>query len=236
MRVKIYQIDSEKDEHAYRFAPLSYVEKRGGVDPNIYKQVYYGDIDVNNLESLYIRLNEDDRPPLYQGTSLSVSDVVEVFDSEDSNADSKCFYVDSVGYKELDNFDTSLCEEMDGEKAVYITPHHTPLVLNMHINDYKDLSAAVGGFIELTHPFNDEACVIGNDEAKLIGMDGNRKIGQSIYAGPILIVGDNGDENFIPLTDKQVDFYADKFKEIENISEEEVQSDMYCTFIPLEMN
>ena len=236
MRVKIYQIDSEKDEHAYRFAPLSYVEKRGGVDPNIYKQVYYGDIDVNNLESLYIRLNEDDRPPLYQGTSLSVSDVVEVFDSEDSNADSKCFYVDSVGYKELDNFDTSLCEEMDGEKAVYITPHHTPLVLNMHINDYKDLSAAVGGLIELTHPFNDEACVIGNDEAKLIGMDGNRKIGQSIYAGPILIVGDNGDENFIPLTNKQADFYADKFKEIEDILEEEVQSDMYCTFIPLEMN
>lgn len=236
MRVKIYQIDSEKDEHAYRFAPLSYVEKRGGVDPNIYKQVYCGDIDVNNLESLYIRLNEVDRPPLYQGTSLSVSDVVEVFDSEDSNADSKCFYVDSVGYKKLDNFDTSLCEEMDGEKAVYITPHHTPLVLNMHINDYKDLSAAVGGLIELTHPFNDEAGVIGNDEAKLIGMDGNRKIGQSIYAGPILIVGDNGDENFIPLTDKQADFYADKFKEIENISEEEVQSDMYCTFIPLEMN
>lgn len=236
MRVKIYQIDSEKDEHAYRFAPLSYVEKRGGVDANIYKQVYYGDVDVNNLESLYIRLNEDDRPPLYQGTSLSVSDVVELFETEEQNSDSKCFYVDSVGYKELDNFDTSLCEDMDGEKAVYITPHHTPLVINMHINDYKDLSAAVGGLIELTHPFNDEACVIGNDEAKLIGMDGNRKIGQSIYADPILIVGDNGDENFIPLTNKQADFYADKFKEIEDISEEEVQSDMYCTFIPLEMN
>ena len=236
MRVKIYQIDSEKDEHAYRFAPLSYVEKRGGVDANIYKQVYYGDIDVDNLESLYIRLNEDNRPPLYQGTSLSVSDVVELFETEEQNSDSKCFYVDSVGYKELDNFDTSLCEDMEGEKVEYITPHHTPLVLNMHINDYKDLSAAVGGLIELTHPFNDEACVIGNDEAKLIGMDGNRKIGQSIYAGPILIVGDNGDENFIPLTDKQADFYADNFKEIENISEEEVQSDMYCTFIPLEMN
>lgn len=236
MRVKIYQIDLEKDEHAYRFAPLSYVEKRGGVDANIYKQVYYGDIDVDNLESLYIRLNEDNRPPLYQGTSLSVSDVVKLFETEEQNSDSKCFYVDSVGYKELDNFDTSLCEDMEGEKVVYITPHHTPLVLNMHINDYKDLSAAVGGLIELTHPFNDEACVIGNDEAKLIGMDGNRKIGQSIYAGPILIVGDNGDENFIPLTDKQADFYADNFKEIENISEEEVQSDMYCTFIPLEMN
>ena len=204
MRVKIYQIDSEKDEHAYRFAPLSYVEKRGGVDANIYKQVYYGDVGVNNLESLYIRLNEDDRPPLYQGTSLSVSDVVELFETEEQNSDSKCFYVDSVGYKELDNFDTSLCEDMDGEKAVYITPHHTPLVINMHINDYKDLSAAVGGLIELTHPFNDEACVIGNDEAKLIGMDGNRKIGQSIYAGPILIVGDNGDENFIPLINRQI--------------------------------
>ena len=125
---------------------------------------------------------------------------------------------------------------MDGEKAVYITPHHTPLVLNMHINDYKDLVAAVGGLIELTHPFDDNACVVGNDEAKLIGMDGNRRIGRSIYAGPILIVGDTGDEYFEPLTDEQADFYADKFKEIEDISEEEVQSDMYCTFIPLEMN
>lgn len=167
---------------------------------------------------------------------MSVSDVVELFETEEQNSNSKCFYVDSVGYKELDNFDTSLCEDMDGEKAVYITPHHTPLVLNMHINDYKDLSAAVGGLIELTHPFNDEACVIGNDEAKLIGMDGNRRIGRSIYAGPILIVGDTGDEYFEPLTDEQAGFYADKFKEIEDISEEEVQSDMYCTFIPLEMN
>lgn len=70
----------------------------------------------------------------------------------------------------------------------------------------------------------------------LTGMDGNRRIGQSIYAGPILIVGDTGDEYFEPLTDEQADFYADKFKEIEDISEEEVQSDMYCTFIPLEMN
>ena len=122
------------------------------------------------------------------------------------------------------------------EKRQYITPHHTPLVLNVHINDYKDLVAAVEGLIELTHPFDDNACVVGNDEAKLIGMDGNRRIGQSIYAGPILIVGDNGDENFEPLTDEQADFYADKFKEIEDISEEEVQSDMYCTFIPLELN
>ncbi len=60
------------------------------------------------------------------------------FETEEQNSDSKCFYVDSVGYKELDNFDTSLCEDMEGEKVVYITPHHTPLVLNMHINDYKN--------------------------------------------------------------------------------------------------
>lgn len=236
MRVKIYQINAEKDENANRFSPFSYAEEHGGVNPDKYKQVYFGDLDSEDLESVFAKINEAEKPPLYQGTSLSVSDIVEVFDSEDSNADSKCFYVDSVGYKELDNFDTSLCEEMDGEKAVYITPHHTSLVLNMHINDYKDLVAAVGGLIELTHPFDDNACVVGNDEAKLIGMDGNRRIGRSIYAGPILIVGDTGDENFEPLTDEQADFYADKFKEIENISGEEVQSDMYCTFIPLEMN
>ena len=114
MRVKIYQINAEKDENAKRFSPFSYAEEHGGVNSDMYKQVYFGDLDTDDLEGVFAKLNESDKPPLYQGTSLSVSDVVEVFDSEDSNADSKCFYVDSVGYKELDNFDTSLCEDMDG--------------------------------------------------------------------------------------------------------------------------
>lgn len=114
MRVKIYQINAEKDENAKRFSPFSYAEEHGGVNSDMYKQVYFGDLDTDDLEDVFAKLNESDKPPFYQGTSLSVSDVVEVFDSEDSNADSKCFYVDSVGYKELDNFDTSLCEDMDG--------------------------------------------------------------------------------------------------------------------------
>lgn len=101
MRVKIYQINAEKDENAKRFSPFSYAEEHGGVNSDMYKQVYFGDLDTDDLEGVFAKLNESDKPPLYQGTSLSVSDVVEVFDSEDSNADSKCFYVDSLDIKNL---------------------------------------------------------------------------------------------------------------------------------------
>lgn len=86
MRVKIYQINAEKDENAKRFSPFSYAEEHGGVNSDMYKQVYFGDLDTDDLEGVFAKLNESDKPPLYKGTSLSVSDVVEVFDSEDSNA------------------------------------------------------------------------------------------------------------------------------------------------------
>ena len=32
MRVKIYQINAEKDENAKRFSPFSYAEEHGGVN------------------------------------------------------------------------------------------------------------------------------------------------------------------------------------------------------------
>lgn len=80
MRVKIYQINAEKDENAKRFSPFSYAEEHGGVNSDMYKQVYFGDLDTDDLEGVFAKLNESDKPPLYKGTSLSVSDVVEVFD------------------------------------------------------------------------------------------------------------------------------------------------------------
>ncbi len=119
---------------------------------------------------------------------------------------------------------------MSGLKCIYITPHHTPIELNLEINDYKVLRDAVKGTIEITRPFDDKAAIVSNDDAKLINMEGNRRVGNSIYAGPMLIVGDNGSEDFVALTQEQAELYKLVFEQPEEISQEEVESDMGFTF------
>ena len=67
--------------------------------------------------------------------------------------------------------------------------------------------------------------VIGNEEAKLIGMEGNRRVGGSVYAGPLLIAADDGEGGTTDLTDEQVEQYKQMFSMPEDISEAEVQAD-----------
>lgn len=232
MRIKIYQIASDKDNNRVKFFGYDSLQKLQGnadVNPSIYKNVYHGDVDCNNLEDIYALFNTE-RVPTHQGHSLSVSDVVEIIDCEDEMFKGKCFFCDSTGFKAVD-FDASKCAEMDGLKCLYITPHHTPIELNLKINEYEILRDAVKGTIEITHPFHDGVAIVSNDEAKLIGMEGNRRIGNSIYAGPMLIVGDNNGEDFVALTDSQAFKFNNAFAVPEEISQEEVESDMGFTFI-----
>ena len=82
--------------------------------------------------------------------------------------------------------------------------------------------------MEITYPFDDTAVVVGNEEAKLIGMEGNRRFGESIYAGPLYIINDNGRGGFYNLRDSQIEKYSKMFEQPEEITEEEVQKD--CGF------
>lgn len=231
MRIKIYQIDSDKDTNQIKFFGTEHLRKLQGstdIDPAMYKTVFYGDVDCEDLEDIYQLFNSK-RVPTHQGHSLSISDVIQVIDSENEMLKGKCFFCDSLGYRTVD-FDTSKCAEMSGLKCIYITPHHTPIELNLEINNYKVLRDAVKGTIEITRPFDDDIAVIGNDEAKLINMEGNRRVGKSIYAGPMLIVGDNGSEDFVALTKEQAELYKLVFEQPEEISQEEVESDIGFTF------
>lgn len=227
MRIKIYQIDSDRDSNKVKFFGYDSLQKLQGnadIDSGIYKNVFYGDVDCTNLEDIYQLFNTK-KVPTHQGHSLTVSDVVEVIDCDSEMYKGKCFFCDSWGYKTID-FDTSKCEEMSGLKCVYITPHHTPIELNLEVNEYKVLRDAVKGTIEITRPFDDDIAIVGNDEAKLINMEGNRRVGSGIYAGPMLIVGDNGSEDFVALSQEQTDRYMQKFAEPEDISQEETESDV----------
>lgn len=227
MRIKIYQINSDRDNNNVKFFGYDSLQKLQGstdIDSGIYKNVFYGDVDGDDLEDIYAIFNMD-RVPTLQGHNLSVSDVVEVIDCDNEIFKGKCFFCDSIGYKTID-FDTSKCEEMNGLKCIYITPHHTPIELNLEVNEYKVLRDAVKGTIEITRPFDDDIAIAGNDEAKLIGMEGNRRVGNGIYAGPMLIVGDNGGEDFVALSQEQVDRYMERFAQPEEISQEETESDV----------
>lgn len=227
MRIKIYQINSDRDNNKVKFFGYDSLQKLQGstdIDSGIYKNVFYGDVDGDDLEDIYAIFNMD-RVPTLQGHNLSVSDVVEVIDCDNEMFKGKCFFCDSIGYKTID-FDTGKCEEMSGLKCVYITPHHTPIELNLEVNEYKVLRDAVKGTIEITRPFDDDIAIVGNDEAKLIGMEGNRRVGNGIYAGPMLIVGDNGGEDFVALSQEQVDRYIERFAQPEEISQEETESDV----------
>ena len=99
-------------------------------------------------------------------------------------------------------------------------------------NELRSLQHAVQGLIELV-PLDRKTLLICNEEGKLQGMQGNRRLENgSVIAGPFLIVRDGGSD-FCSLTDHQTRLYMDKFREPQEISQEEVQADMGMTFIPL---
>lgn len=84
MRIKIYQINSDRDNNNVKFFGYDSLQKLQGstdIDSGIYKNVFYGDVDGDDLEDIYAIFNMD-RVPTLQGHNLSVSDVVEVIDCD----------------------------------------------------------------------------------------------------------------------------------------------------------
>ena len=116
-------------------------------------------------------------------------------------------------------------------RVVYVEPNKAPYVAEV-THTLEAEQKAVGGYIEVVYPDDNETCIICNEEGKLIGMEGNRRIGDgsSIIAGPFFICGTT-EEDFRGLTDSEVDLYMDRFKEPEQISPEEVSADTGCTII-----
>ena len=101
MRVEIYQI-TKPDEFLRRWA-LNYentMKCAGKIDRKIYSKVYAGEVDCKSLEGLFYRFNLWVKPEGYIGTSLTVSDVVRVIESE--TVLKGYYFVDSVGFREID--------------------------------------------------------------------------------------------------------------------------------------
>ena len=122
MRIKIYQMESSDRTYDKKFFGIP----KEGVDPLLYKNVFYGDVEAENLDDVYSLFNTS-RPMTHQGHSLSVSDVVEVCnENEDLVTPNGSYFVKGIGFEKID-FDSSKAQEQEGMRVVYVTPNNTPL-------------------------------------------------------------------------------------------------------------
>ena len=75
----------------------------------------------------------------------------------------------------------------------------------------EDKQEVVGGWIEAVYPYDDNVAIVCNEEGLIMGLPLNRQINEDIViAGTFFICG-TGEEDFIGLTDAQVQKYKEMF-------------------------
>ena len=175
----IYQINVDRDTANVCFIGMESLEKIKGtkeVNAAAYDRVYDGKMDCISLENIYQKFNVD-HPADYKGRSLSVSDVVEIRESDTLNPG--FYFVDSIGFKSI-SFDKSLCKEpvkaSDGKISVLLVePNKYPKMIKID-DTLEAMQEVVGGDIEEYMPFEDEVAIICNEEGKVNGLTPNRAV------------------------------------------------------------
>lgn len=219
----IYQINTDRDDNRICFLGLDTLERfqhSKEVDPVLYDRVYDGKFDCNSLETIYEKFNID-HPADYKGRSLSVSDVVEIRESDTLNPG--FYFVDSIGFK-LISFDKSLCKEPveagSGKISVLLVePNKYPKMIEID-DTLEAMQAVVGGDIEEYMPFEDEVAIICNEEGKVNGLTPNRAVYEEnsremldIICGKFFIAYAPFDaERFQSLPPDLAEKYREKFK------------------------
>lgn len=101
MRVRIFQLADDPSIHGLFFRSYHSLEARDEeVKAENYELRYDCERpDSDNLETIYAEFNIN-RPADFTGHSLSMSDVVVVTRGDTT----KCYYVDTVGFKEVPEF------------------------------------------------------------------------------------------------------------------------------------
>ena len=215
MEIRIYQINSDRDTDGYKFMGMDWVKKHWGeqgVDSEIYDKVYEGTIDGSSLEDVFCTFNFS-RPVGFKGHSLSVSDVVEVIQS--SETEPGFYFCDSIGFQKVE-FDTSRVPDKEETiRVVLLEPGKLARVADID-SSLEGLQKTVNGLIEVAYPFEEEVCIICNEEGKLNGMPLNRAIrceGQitDIIAGPCFVCSCDK-ASFGSLTEAQQQKYLKLFK------------------------
>ena len=114
MRLRIYQIDHDKDVNDLSFMPYKKIDK---VDPGIYRKVFDAEADVKSLEEAFQLFNTKGHP-LHNGRSMTRSDVLVTDDG--------AYYCDSLGFKKIE-FDEEKAVASDQIRVLFVEPNKEPV-------------------------------------------------------------------------------------------------------------
>lgn len=224
MKISIYQVNMERDSERRAFMDLEKLEHFFGssqIKSELYDKVFEGEVECETLEDVYQKFNVD-HPHDYKGRSLSISDIVEVIDSD--RVEKGFYFCDFIGFKTV-SFDPESTQDisaMDMIAVLVIDPDAPPRVVHIH-PELADMQRLVGGYIEELMPFDDDVAIICHEEGKLSGLPLNRAIYDESNGkkGPILdiIAGSfflanapYESENFESLTPEMIKKYTERFK------------------------
>ena len=236
MKIRIYQINSDRDEHRMMFLSHDRLERFQGspeVDSKIYDKVYDKEVDCISLEEVYTMLNIN-HPSDYRGRSLSVSDVVEVYESDE--APQGFYFCDSFGFKQVAFHpeECSVSERMNEQTAekisvLLVEPGKYPRMIEIE-DSLEAMQRVVGGDIEEFMPYEEEIAIICNEEGKMNGMLPNRAIYSEpegakgremvdiIFGQFFIAYAPIESENFQSLPKNLAEKYKEKFKYPERIA------------------
>ena len=230
MKIRIFQIKSDRDNDNASFRNYESIQQRGGVDPKIYQQVYGGVAYTQDLGELYMQCNTGNSPLGFYGHTMSVSDIVEICEGKERGF----YYVDSFGFKKLDDFDMSQTDHEDLMKVVILENDREPCKAEIR-KDIHAMQSIVGGLIEPVYfEENGDALCFCNEEFLLNDSAPNRVIGNTLIHGTCFICGDGyndeGERDSCTLTDEQVDKYIQMFPQsvVEISPEEDIGMTMIC--------
>lgn len=118
---RIYQLKPSVDVQM-KFISLSDMKRLGFGKPNIknYDVVYDGNIETNDLDEIYGKLYIDADVEGYSGHTMTMSDVIELYDDNESTF----YYVDKGGYTRIQFSDDEpeISTEQKNEKEVVNMP------------------------------------------------------------------------------------------------------------------
>lgn len=236
MKIRVFQIEHEKDSKNLAYRDYEFVKSKGGVESAVYRQVYGGTVNCECLESVFVLCNSENAPPGYMGESMSVGNVIEICEGKDKGF----YFCDSIGFKPIE-FDITQTDHEDMMKILIVENDKEPYTAEIR-NDIKAMQSVVVGSIEAIYfePKGD-AIVWCNEEFLLNNSEPNRTVGNCLVYGTFYISGnyrnEYGEWDICSLTDEQTEQYSKMFEhpiiaveqteteDIEEICEEFEQSE-----------
>ena len=218
MKIKIYSINDDRDEKRLCYCGLNETERILGtktIDASIYDCVYSGDVDCQSLEEVFQMFNDDNRPDDYGGRSMSVSDVVEVIESDIVKED--CYFCDNFGFSPV-KFDVAEASTLESKKirVLMVEPGRKAYAAEIG-TELEDFYHALDcDTIEAMYPVSDLIVIVCDEEGKLNGSVPNRAVYDDdgtmidIICGKFFVCDCSGD-SFGSLPDDMLEKYKKEF-------------------------